>query len=297
MPRLLLIDPDRDALDALHAALRRAGFEDVTTVTSGAFALTTLERNRPDLIVSRAGVPDIDGYELCAIVRNDPSMTGVLFLLLEGPGDHAPAPRHEDKPDQVLAGDLPLATIAAAVDALLHLAQAEDDVAVHAERERPIEPEAAEASATDVVAAPVAEVAATGGAPSQPAAPEPPVEEEAPAAGGFEVMKLAEAMEEIVVGQKTGHLVLTLRSGRGVIVFERGKVVHTEFFGLIGEIAFTALLVAAHGEAQGSFGFEALAALPPNAMRTIKRDLKQLLLSAAVGIDEGRTDAAVAPVS
>jgi len=32
-------------------------------------------------------------------------------------------------------------------------------------------------------------------------------------------------------------------------------------------------------------------------MRTIKRDLKQLLLSAAVGIDEGRTDAAVAPVS
>ena len=250
MPRLLLIDPDRDGLDALHAALRRAGFDDVATVTSGAFALTTLERNRPDVIVSRAGVPDIDGYELCAIVRNDPSMTGVLFLLLEGPGDHAPEPRHEDKPDQVLAGDLPLATIVSAVAVLLQ----RDD--------------ATEADEAQV----------------EPAAP-----------GAFELMKLAEAMQEIVVGQQTGHLVLTLRSGRGVIVFERGKVVHAEFFGLIGETAFAALLVAAHGEAQGTFAFEALTALPANAMRTIDRDLKQLLMSAAIGIDEGRTGAAVAP--
>ena len=269
MPRLLLIDPDRDGLDALHAALRRAGFDDVATVTSGAFALTTLERNRPDLIVSRASVPDIDGHELCAIVRNDPSMTGVLFLLLEGPGDHAPEPQHEDKPDQVLAGDLPLATIVSAVAALLQ----EHDECDEAEAE-------------------------LAGRPTAPAAPvEAAPAEEAPPPGAFEVMKLAETMQEIVVGTKTGRLVLTLCSGRGVIIFERGKVVHAEFFGLIGETAFAALLVAAHGEAQGTFGFEALVALPPNAMRTINRDLKQLLLSAAAGIDEGRAGAAVAPVS
>jgi CheY-like chemotaxis protein len=281
MPRLLLIDPDRDGLDALHAALRRAGFDDVATVTSGAFALTTLERNRPDLIVSRAGVPDIDGYELCAIVRNDPLMTGVLFLLLEGPGDHATEPRHEDKPDQVLAGDLPLANIVSAVAVLL-------------QRDDQTEADEAEVELTRSAAAAVAsaEIAPVEG-PSSPAAP---AEEPAPP-GAFELMKLAEAMQEIVVGQMTGHLVLTLRSGRGVIVFERGKVVHAEFFGLIGEIAFAALLVVAHGEAQGSFAFEALTALPANAMRTINRDLKQLLMSAAVGIDEGRPSAAVAPVS
>jgi len=274
MPRVLLIDPDREALAAMQAALGRAGFDDVPAVTSGSFALTMLERNRPDLIVSRVGVPDIDGYELCAIVRNDPSLTGVLFLLLEGPGDHAPAPRHEDKPDQVLAGDLPLATIVSAVAALLET----DD----------------EAPARDLQAA----VAETVESPP-PAVAAPPEAAPADAAaqpGAFEVMKLAEAMQGIVVGQKTGHLVLTLRSGRGVIVFERGKVVHTEFFGLIGETAFAALLVAAHGEAQGTFAFEGFTALPANAMRTINRDLKQLLLSAAIGIDEGRTGAAVAPV-
>ena len=130
--------------------------------------------------------------------------------------------------------------------------------------------------------------------PTAEVAPAAPAEEPAPP-GAFELMKLAEAMQEIVVGQKTGHLVLTLRSGRGVIVFERGKVVHAEFFGLIGETAFAALLVAAHGEAQGTFAFEALTALSANAMRTINCDLKQLLMSAAIGIDEGRTGAAVAP--
>src|SRR5439155_172923 len=171
----------RDGADALHAALRRAGFDDVATVTSGAFALTTLERNRPDVIVSRAGVPDIDGYELCAIVRNDPSMTGVLFLLLEGPGDHAPEPRYEDKPDQVLAGDLPLATIVSAVAVLL-----QRDDATEAD-EAPVE----------LAQSPAAEVA-----------PAAPAEEPAPPAA-FDLMKLAEAMQEIVVGQKTGHLVLT----------------------------------------------------------------------------------------
>src|SRR6267142_6477942 len=119
MPRVLLIDPDREALAAMQAALGRAGFDDVPAVTSGSFALTMLERNRPELIVSRVGVPDIDGYELCSIVRKDPLMTGVLFLLLASPGDEAAATMPEDKPDQTLAGDLPLSAIVSEVANLL----------------------------------------------------------------------------------------------------------------------------------------------------------------------------------
>src|SRR5213593_1923095 len=119
MPRVILIDPDRTALAALQAALGQAGIDEVLAVTSGSFALTMLERNRPDLIVSRVGVPDIDGYELCSIVRKDPLMTGVLFLLLASPGDEAPATMLEDKPDQTLAGDLPLTAIVSEVANLL----------------------------------------------------------------------------------------------------------------------------------------------------------------------------------
>src|SRR5207245_3069999 len=105
MPRVILIDPDRTALAAMQAALAQGGFNDVLAVTSGSFALTMLERNRPDLIVSRVGVPDIDGYELCSIVRKDPLMTGVMFLLLARSGAEATATMPADTQDQLLVED------------------------------------------------------------------------------------------------------------------------------------------------------------------------------------------------
>jgi CheY-like chemotaxis protein len=261
MPRVMLIDPDRTALAALQSALGQAGFSDVLAVTSGSFALTMLERNRPDLIVSRVGVPDIDGYELCSIVRKDPLMTGVLFLLLASPGDEAAATMLEDKPDQTLAGDLPLTAIVSEVGTLLGRGKA---------------------------------------------APVPAQEPIAPAAqpdgahglrGSLTVMELPDISQAIALGGKTGQLVVTLSAGRGSVFFDRGRVVHSEFFGLIGETAFQALLVAAHGEANGSFAFNSLDAAAANGVKTIHRDLKQLLLSAAAGIDEGRADAAVAPIA
>jgi CheY-like chemotaxis protein len=260
MPRVILIDPDRATLAAMQAALARGGVDDVLAVTSGSFALTMLERNRPDLIVSRAGVPDIDGYELCAIVRADPLMAGVRFLLLASPGDEAAASMLEDKPDQTLAGDLPLSAIVSEVLVLL-------------------------ARSAAVPPAP----------PPSPAAAAP--SEAHGLRGSLSVMELPDITQAIALGVKTGQLVVTLSAGRGSIVFDRGRIVHAEFFGLIGETAFAALLVAAHGEATGNFVFNPLETATANGVKTIHRDLKQLLLSAAAEIDEGRADAAVAPIS
>ncbi len=259
MPRVLLIDSDRTVLAAMQAALTQGGFNDVLAVTSGSFALTMLERNRPDLIVSRVGLPDIDGYELCSIVRKDPLMTGVLFLLLASPGDEVAATMLEDKPDQTLAGDLPLTAIVSEVAKLLK-----------------------------------------GGAQPPVAASEPPASAAAPDGanglrGSLTVMELPDITQAIALGNKTGQLVVTLPSGRGAVFFDHGKAVHAEFFGLIGETAFAALLVAAHGEARGNFAFNPLEATAVKGAKTIHRDLKQLLLSAAAEIDEGRADAAWLP--
>ena len=267
MSRVLLVDPDRAGLAALQAALGAAGFRDVSTVTSASFALTMLERNRPDLIVSRAAVPDIDGYELCSIVRNDPSMAGVLFLLLASPGDEAPEAMLEEKPDQTLAGDLPLSAIVAEVAGLLGI-----------RRETAPPPTAA----------------------ASPAAA-PPLEVTPGMNGSLGVMQLPDIAQAVALGGKTGELLITLPSGRGVIVFEHGQVVHAEFFGLIGETAFATLLVAAHGaargDAHGSFVFRQLENGAASGTKTIHRDLKQLLLNAAAELDEGRAGAATAPLS
>jgi len=250
MPRVMLIDPDRTTLAALQGALGQAGVSDVLAVTSGSFALTMLERNRPDLIVSRVGVPDIDGYELCSIVRKDPLMAGVLFLLLASPGDEAAGTMLEDKPDQTLAGDLPLTTIVSEATALLSRGKT---------------PPAARA---------------------EPAAPQAPPDGAHGLRGSLTVMELPDITQAIALGGKTGQLVVSLSSGRGSVFFDHGRIVHAEFFGLIGETAFQALLVAAHGEANGSFAFNPLETSAAGGVKTIHRDLKQLLLSAAAEIDE-----------
>jgi CheY-like chemotaxis protein len=289
MPRVILIDPDRTALAALQAALERAGIGEILAVTSGAFALTMLERNRPDLIVSRVGVPDIDGYELCAIVRNDPLMTGVLFLLLASPGDEAPASMLEDKPDQTLAGDLPLAAVVSEVASLLGRGPASAIATPAAAAE-------ATSASPRAISAPAATPAATVVTPAPPAPGAQPDGAHG-LRGSLAVMELPDITQAIALGAKTGQLIVTLSAGRGSVFFDRGRVVHAEFFGLIGETAFAALLVAAHGEANGSFAFNPLEAATATAVKTIHRDLKQLLLSAAAGIDEGRADAAVAPIS
>jgi CheY-like chemotaxis protein len=265
--RVLLVDPDRAGLAALQAALGAAGFRDVSTVTSASFALTMLERNRPDLIVSRAAVPDIDGYELCSIVRNDPSMAGVLFLLLASPGDEAPEAMLEEKPDQTLAGDLPLSAIVAEVAGLLGT------------RRKTAPPPTAAASS----------------------AAAPPLEVTPGMNGSLGVMQLPDIAQAVALGGKTGELLITLPSGRGAIVFDHGQVVHAEFFGLIGETAFATLLVAAHGaargDAHGSFVFRQLENGAASGTKTIHCDLKQLLLNAAAELDEGRAGAATAPLS
>jgi len=185
----------------------------------------------------------------------------VLFLLLASPGDEATASTLEDKPDQTLAGDLPLSAIVSEVARLLGRGK--------------------EAPA----------------APSAPAAAGPQPDGAHGLRGSLTVMELPDITQAIALGVKTGQLLVTLSSGRGSVFFDRGRVVHAEFFGLIGETAFAALLVAAHGEASGTFVFNPLESAAVNGVRTIHRDLKQLLLSAAAEIDEGRADAAVAPIS
>src|SRR5262249_61639421 len=105
--------------------------------------------------------------------------------------------------------------------------------------------------------------------------------------GSVAVMELPDITQAMALGAKTGQLAVTLPSGDGAVFFDRGRVVHAEFRGLVGEPAFAALVVAAHGKADGSFVFNPLVAAP-GGVRTIQRELTKLPPDARTGIDEGR---------
>jgi CheY-like chemotaxis protein len=88
--KVLLVDPDPARAPVLAHALEAGGAE-VSIAASASFALTMLEWNKQDVIVSRARLGDMEGHELCTIVRSDPSTKEVRFVLVVGPGENTPA--------------------------------------------------------------------------------------------------------------------------------------------------------------------------------------------------------------
>src|SRR5262249_25330802 len=81
--KVLLVDANQAMRTSLSQALAAAGHR-VATAPTGSSAVSALEAERPDLIVSSARVQDMDGYELFTLVRKDPTTMDTPFLLLAG---------------------------------------------------------------------------------------------------------------------------------------------------------------------------------------------------------------------
>lgn len=118
MPKVLLVDADWENLVALQKALTAAGHE-VAVALSGSFALTMLEWDRPDCIVSLTENQDMDAYELCSIIRADPATKDIPFLLLTGPAGPAPGAAARAGISRVIAGKFNVSTLVAQVGELL----------------------------------------------------------------------------------------------------------------------------------------------------------------------------------
>lgn len=81
--RLLLVDGDPKSLRVLDVSLKKAGFE-VTTATSGREALASLAAELPDLIISDTDLDEMDGFELCNLIKANPDWAKIPFLFVSG---------------------------------------------------------------------------------------------------------------------------------------------------------------------------------------------------------------------
>src|SRR6201997_4516038 len=77
--RLLVVDDDRALRDVLRRALSLAGYE-VWLTESGAGALSEIGSSLPDAVVLDVGLPDIDGLEVCRLLRREGNRVPVLML-------------------------------------------------------------------------------------------------------------------------------------------------------------------------------------------------------------------------
>lgn len=67
-PRILVVDDEPQILRALRTILTEKGFA-VTTASRGEEGLTQAAAHVPDLIILDLGLPDMDGIEVCARLR------------------------------------------------------------------------------------------------------------------------------------------------------------------------------------------------------------------------------------
>jgi len=90
---VLLVDDNPTNLDVLARVLRSQNHR-VRTVTSGALALEAMRRQPPEVVLMDVAMPDMDGYQTCALMRDDPKLVGVPVLFIsamDGPLDKVKA--------------------------------------------------------------------------------------------------------------------------------------------------------------------------------------------------------------
>jgi two-component system KDP operon response regulator KdpE len=85
-PKILVVDDEPNILATLGPLLRTRGYEVLTAMT-GRAAVQTVEREAPDLIVLDLGLPDLDGVEVCRIVRETHGMPIVVLSARGAEGD------------------------------------------------------------------------------------------------------------------------------------------------------------------------------------------------------------------
>ena len=78
MPRILLVDDDRNLLALLERGFRYEGFA-VATALDGSQCITELQREAPDLVLLDIGLPSIDGIELLERLRASSDIPVVML--------------------------------------------------------------------------------------------------------------------------------------------------------------------------------------------------------------------------
>jgi CheY-like chemotaxis protein len=83
MPKVLVVDDSLTVRKVVERALEARSIQVVTAAT-GTEAIERIEREAPDLVICDVIMPDKDGYEICAYVKNHPHLGKTPVLLISG---------------------------------------------------------------------------------------------------------------------------------------------------------------------------------------------------------------------
>ena len=98
--KLLIADDSITIQKVVELILTDEGFE-IKAANSGEEALSAVSSFKPDIILADIDMPQLNGYQLCEKIKNDPSMSNIPVILLTG----AFEPIDEELSNRVRADD------------------------------------------------------------------------------------------------------------------------------------------------------------------------------------------------
>ena len=85
-PNILIVDDVPANLKILGEILKREGYK-IRPVTNGILALQVAEKEKPDLILLDIMMPDMDGYEVCRQLKENPSLSDIPVIFISALND------------------------------------------------------------------------------------------------------------------------------------------------------------------------------------------------------------------
>lgn len=79
--RILIVDDEKDIVEFIGYNLEKEGYQ-IHGCTDGSKALEIAEKFKPDLIILDIMMPEIDGVELCRLIRDKDDLKKALILFL-----------------------------------------------------------------------------------------------------------------------------------------------------------------------------------------------------------------------
>ena len=79
--RILIVEDEPEAVELLEFNFKQAGYA-VTSAAAGAEALKKIRAAPPDLIVLDVMLPEMDGFEICKMVRREAATAKVPIIML-----------------------------------------------------------------------------------------------------------------------------------------------------------------------------------------------------------------------
>src|ERR1700746_3928490 len=88
--RALVVEDDPNIVDLIRSNLAVRGFDTVVS-TDGLRALALLETEDPDIVLLDLMLPEIDGFELCRLIRERSSVAIIVVSARGGEGEQGTA--------------------------------------------------------------------------------------------------------------------------------------------------------------------------------------------------------------